>query len=93
LFLDGIYQKERVMEVRGWLRAVLGRAGRVEEVVPSSNPASTSGDGDGDGDGEARGQEQPLSRVQQLLSGLPVCQAPGVGVSLLTKTALQTLNM
>ena len=75
------------MEVRGWLRAVLGRAGRVEEVVPSSNPASTSGDG------EARGQEQPLSRVQQLLSGLPVCQAPGVGVSLLTKTALQTLNM
>ena len=38
------------MEVRGWLRAVLGRAGRVEEVVPSSNPASTSGDG------EARGR-------------------------------------
>jgi hypothetical protein len=71
LFLDGIYQKERVMEVRGWLRAVLGRAGRVEEVVPSSNPASTSADG------EARGQEEPLSRVQQLLSGLPVCQAPG----------------
>lgn len=74
------------MEVRGWLRAVLGRAGRVEEVVPISNLGSTSADG------EARGQEQPLSRVQQLLSGLPVCPAPGVGVSLLTKTALQTLT-
>ncbi len=59
------------MEVRGWLRAVLGRAGRVEEVVPGSKSESASADG------KERGQEEPLSRVQQLLSGLPVCQAPG----------------
>lgn len=59
------------MDVRGWLMAVLGREGRVEEVVPSSNSASASTGG------KARGQEEPLSRVQQLLSGLPVCQAPG----------------
>jgi hypothetical protein len=62
--------RERVMEVRGWLRAVLGRAGRAEEVVPGSNSASASAGG------EERGEE-PLSRVQQLLSGLPVCQVPG----------------
>lgn len=59
------------MEVRGWLRAVLGRGGRVEEVVPGSKSESASADG------KDRGQEEPLSRVQQLLSGLPVCQAPG----------------
>lgn len=59
------------MGVRGWLRAVLGREGRVEKSVPSSNSASASVGG------EERGQEEPSSRVQQLLSGLPVCQAPG----------------
>lgn len=59
------------MEVRGWLRAVLGRAGRAEEVVPGSKSESASADG------KERGQEQPLSRVQQLLSGFPVCPAPG----------------
>jgi hypothetical protein len=59
------------MKVRAWLRAMLGRAGRVEEVVPGSKSESASADG------KERGQEQPLSRVQQLLSGLPVCPAPG----------------
>jgi hypothetical protein len=59
------------MQIRGWLRAVLGREGRVEEVVPGSKSESASADG------KEQGQEEPLSRVQQLLSGLPVCQAPG----------------
>ncbi|MEX6664275.1 hypothetical protein [Pseudomonas sp. W2-17] len=59
------------MEVRGWLTAVLGREGRVKEGVPGSDLASASADG------KERGQEQPLSRVQQLLSELPVCPAPG----------------
>ena len=59
------------MQMRGWLRAVLGREGRVEEVVPGSKSESASADG------KEQGQEEPLSRVQQLLGGLPVCQAPG----------------
>jgi len=59
------------MEVRGWLRGVLGRAGRAEEVVPGLKSESASADG------KERRQEEPLSRVQQLLSGLPVCPAPG----------------
>lgn len=59
------------MQIRGWLRAVLGREGRAEKGVPRPESASASADG------KKRGQEEPLSRVQQLLSGLPVCQAPG----------------
>lgn len=59
------------MQMRGWLGAVLGREGRVEEVVPGPKSESASADG------KEQGQEEPLSRVQQLLSGLPVCQAPG----------------
>lgn len=59
------------MEVRGWLRAVLSREGRVKEGVPGSASAPASVEG------KEQGQEEPLSRVQQLLSGLPVCQAPG----------------
>ncbi|UZJ58411.1 hypothetical protein OKW98_17630 [Pseudomonas sp. KU26590] len=61
------------MEVRGWSRAVLGREGRVEEVVPRAEPDSASADG------ERRCQEptdEPLSRVEQNLSWLPVYQEP-----------------
>jgi hypothetical protein len=56
------------MEWRGWLRAVLGR--EAKEVVPGLESASASAEG------KKRGQVEPLSRVQQLLSGLPVCQEP-----------------